>query len=377
MSAILLISPEPWEGHFVSKHHYALELARRGHQVLFYGPPDTSPGIRLEPVADAQGRLQVLRAPKVAPGLRFLPGPLRRSLEARWLARVEKALGRPVDVIWLFENSRFYDMRFAGPRLKIYQQVDLNQDFHPAQAANSADIAIALNVPVRKRLLALGVDKPVHLVSHGLFVAKGDAGTTSAPDLPKDRINAAYIGNLGIKYLDVDAFSEVVRQHCARVVFHLFGKFDETMPLRQALAGQENVVWHGWQAPETVYRYLEAMDITMVLYRTQMDMEQISNSHKILEYLHSGAVVASSFLLDYKDKDGLIEMAPLGGRYADLFASVVARIDSLNSPERRQMRRAHALKHTYPGKLDQIEAIVVAHCPGAPLTVRPLKQEAT
>ena len=374
MSTILLISPEPWEGHFVSKHHYALELARRGHQVLFYGPPDTSPGIRLELVADAQGRLQVLRAPRVAPGLRFLPGPLRRSLEARWLARVEKALGRPVDVIWLFENSRFYDMRFAGPRLKIYQQVDLNQDFHPVQAAMSADIALALNATIANRLGRQGVDKPVHLVSHGLSVATEG---TAAPDLPTDRINAAYVGNLASRYLDLKALSDVVHQHSTQVRFHLFGSFDEKTPLRRALEGQENVIWHGWQAPQSVYRHLSAMDIAMVPFRPQLNIEQVSNSHKILEYLHSGAVVVSCFLLDYKDRPDLIEMAPLNGSYPDLFASVLARLDVLNTSQQRQRRKAYSLEHTYPTKLDQIEAIVAAHCPGAPLTVRPLKQEAT
>ncbi len=135
MSTILIISPEPWEGHFVSKHHYACELARRGHRVLFYGPPEAMGTMRLEPVTDAHGDLLVLRAPRVAQGLRFLPSPLRRALEARWLGKVEQLAGARIDVVWNFENSRFFDMNFAGKRLTIYQQVDLDQAFHPAKAA--------------------------------------------------------------------------------------------------------------------------------------------------------------------------------------------------------------------------------------------------
>jgi glycosyltransferase involved in cell wall biosynthesis len=374
MSTVLVISPEPWDGHFVSKHHYACELARRGHQVLFYGPPDAAGPMRLVPVTDAPGNLRVVHAPRVAPGLRFLPNQLRRALEARWLGQVEQIAGQPIDVVWNFENSRFFDMRFAGQRLKIYQQVDLNQDFHPAQAAMSADIAVALNGSIVNRLRWLGVDKPVHLVSHGLTVA---AEGTVAPDLPTARVNAAYIGNLGIRYLDVEAFSEVVRQHGARVLFHLFGSFDETMPLRRALEGRDNVIWYGWQDPQAVYRHLSAMDIAMVIYRTEMDLEQISNSHKILEYLHSGAVVASSFLLDYKERPDLIEMAPLDGSYPDLFASVLARLDVLNTWQQRHRRKAYSLEHTYPKKLDQIEEIVAAQCQDTPLTARPLTGDQT
>lgn len=374
MSTILLISPEPWEGHFVSKHHYACELARRGHVVLFHGPPDATGPLRLVPVTDGPGDLRVLHGPRVAPGLRFLPGPLRRWLEARWLGQVEALAGAPVNVVWNFENSRFFDMGFAGSRLKIYQQVDLNQNFHPGLAAQSADITLALNAPIVNRLRSLGVDKPVHLVSHGLTVATAQP---APPDLPKDRIHAAYIGNLGIAYLDVDAFAHVVRAHGPRVVFHLFGRFTQATPLWQALAGLENVIWYGWQDPQVVYRHLAAMDIAMVIYRTQMDPEQISNSHKVLEYLHSGAVIASSFLSDYKDRPDLIEMAPLGGNYPDLFASVVARLDSLNTLEQRHRRKAYALDHTYPRKLDQIEAIIAAHCPDTKLTHHPSLQDKT
>lgn len=371
MSTILIISPEPWDGHFVSKHHYARELARRGHNVLFHGPPDTTGGLQLASVAND---VQVLYAPRVVLGLRFLPAPLRQTLEARWLRQVEQVLGRPIDVVWNFENSRFFDMSFAGHRLKIYQQVDLDQNFHPVQAAMSADVALVLNAPIKNRLSALGADKPIHIVSHGLSVANE---IVAVPDVPIDWINAAYIGNLGMRYLDVEAFSEVVRQHSARVLFHLFGSFDDATPLRQALEGQKNVIWYGWQNPQAVYRQLSAMDISMVLYRTQMNPEQLSNSHKILEYLHSGAVVASSFLLDYKDRPDLIEMAPLEGSYPDLFASVLARLDVLNTPEQRQKRKAYSLEHTYAKKLDQIEAIIAAQCSGASLNARPLTMDET
>jgi hypothetical protein len=374
MSTILIISPEPWDGHFVSKHNYACELARRGHRVLFYGPPEAKGESSLAPVIDAAGDLSVLRAPRVAQGLRFMPNSLRRALEKRWLRQVEQLVGAPIDVVWNFENSRFFDMSFAGKRLKIYQQVDINQDFHPAQAAMSADIAIALNVPIADRLRSLGVDKPVHLVSHGVMVPTGQS---ASPNLSKDRIHAAYIGNLGMKFLDVDAFAQVVREHRLRVDFHLFGRFTETMPLRLALADQENVIWHGWQDPQIVQRHLSVMDIAMVLYRTWMDPEQISNSHKILEYLYNGTVVASSFMSDYKDRPDLIEMVPLNGSYPDLFSSVVARLEVLNTTEQRQRRKAYAMEHTYTEKLDQIETIAAAQCPDKPFTARQRMQDKT
>ena len=39
---ILIISPQPWYQLFVSKHHYAIELAKYGNTVYFLNPPDAS-----------------------------------------------------------------------------------------------------------------------------------------------------------------------------------------------------------------------------------------------------------------------------------------------------------------------------------------------
>ena len=40
MKDILIISPESWDEHSVSKHHYAMTLAARGSSVFFLNPPD-------------------------------------------------------------------------------------------------------------------------------------------------------------------------------------------------------------------------------------------------------------------------------------------------------------------------------------------------
>lgn len=39
---ILIISPEPWGKMMISKHHYALELAKLGNEVYFLNPPNNN-----------------------------------------------------------------------------------------------------------------------------------------------------------------------------------------------------------------------------------------------------------------------------------------------------------------------------------------------
>ncbi len=49
MKTILLISPESWGKSFVSKHHYAVELAKKGNIVYFLNPPsDTNQSLKLK-----------------------------------------------------------------------------------------------------------------------------------------------------------------------------------------------------------------------------------------------------------------------------------------------------------------------------------------
>ena len=37
---ILIISPQHWGKMFLAKHHYAIELAKRGNEVYFLNPPE-------------------------------------------------------------------------------------------------------------------------------------------------------------------------------------------------------------------------------------------------------------------------------------------------------------------------------------------------
>ncbi|MDO9460743.1 MAG: hypothetical protein Q7N95_11595 [Alphaproteobacteria bacterium] len=353
MSTILLISPEPWEGHFVSKHHYAMELARRGHQVLFYGPPDTSPGIRLEPVADGQGRLQVLRAPKVAPGLRFLPGPLRRSLEARWLGQVEKTLGRPVDVIWLFENSRFYDLRFAGSRLKIYQQVDLNQNFQPESAAATADLSIAISAPIEQRLSP--VARKLIRITHGHADRNAAQFRPEGLDQRFGRamVNAVLIGNLDIAYMDVPLLAQLVSAH-PEVCFHFIGTYTAGQGLHGATSLAPNTVFWGRQPADFLPAFLNRADVLLVAYLADAHLDQLANPHKMMEYLASGRCILATRTLEYEDRPDLIETALDRADYARRFGLIAADPAAWNSAEAVARRQAFAHQNTYPRQLDRI-----------------------
>src|SRR6056297_2368755 len=351
MSTILLISPEPWDGHFVSKHHYACELSRRGHRVVFYGPPSDTAGMRLVPVSNAQGDLLILHAPRVAPGLRFMPVSLRRRLEAAWLAKLEKILECPVDVVWNFENSRFFDMSFAGDRLKIYQQVDLNQDFHPKIAAATSDMSIALSLPIEERLKYDAAN--LIRITHGYVERSPVDKKVNDIDakFAKRSVNAVLVGNLDITYLDVKLLAQLVSEH-PEVGFHFVGRYSDGSRLHNATSSAPNVVFWGQQPSENLPAFLRRADVLLVVYLAEQYPEQLANPHKIMEYLASGRCVLATRTLDYEAQPDLIEMAADREDFARRFAIITSQPAEWNSEARVTARQAFARGNTYERQID-------------------------
>lgn len=361
MSVVLIISPEPWETNQVSKHHYARTLARRGHTVLFLDPPGPAgSALSIDKANGEAGEILLARGPRVAPGLRFMPRFLRRALERRWLERLESMAGVHIDIVWLFENSRFYDMSFAGNRLKIYHQVDLNQDRHVAAAAASADIAFAVSDIILDRIVRHATN--VHKIPHGVLgVESGVKGDW--PRIRPERVAAACIGNLDIAYLDARICREVV---CGspEVDFHFIGSYSETGALHQSLHAMPNAFFPGRLPSRDLPAVLNKMDVTMIVYDTIHHRDQVANPHKLMEYLASGKVTVATFMDEYQSlADGLIVMVNQPADYPAAFRAVIANLDHWNSPELRAARIAYALDNTYDRQIDRISSALAA-CDG-------------
>lgn len=351
----------------MSKHHYARTLASQGHRVLFLDPPEPGRQLTLEPIPEHPG-LERVRAPRVAPGLRRMPGRLRRWLEHRWLRRLERLAGCRIEVIWLFENSRFFDLRFAGSRLKIYHQVDLNQVFHPGIAAKTADICFCTSELILKRLLPH--NPRCYRLQHGVAPVSDFIELSQAEQqrFSSSQIQAMYVGNLEMAYLDCELLALVVRQN-PQVMFHFVGGYCQQGLLRCQVKNQPNVFWWGKVCSALIPLLLKRANVLMVCYRESRHQDQ-SNPHKMMEYFASGRTVVATYTDEYKKHSDLLAMSEAGSNagYPGLFARVIAQLNVYNSSERMAERRAFAADHTYPRQLERIQVRLLQH--GFSLNVR-------
>ena len=363
MSGVLIISPEPWEAQPVSKHHYAMELARAGHDVLFFGPPQQGRVMSLEPVTFPGGGLRVVHDSRVAPGLRYMPARLRRWLERHWLERLEATAQVRIDVVWLFENSRFFDMRFAGRRVKIYQQVDLNQDFHPLVAAATADLTIAVSGPIERRLT--GAARHLLRLGHGVAEAAEEPVPASLLDqrFPMNRRHAVLTGNLDIGYLDVDLLASLVEQNPG-VLFHFVGQFTPGGRLHGRIGKALNVVWWGRQPFAALPSILRRADLLMVTYLADRFRDQLANPHKMMEYLASGAPILATYTEEYADKPELVVIADDTGDFLQKFGALIAAPATHAGAEARARRQAFAAAHSYGRQIARVAAALGEVLPG-------------
>ena len=355
LKTILLISPEPWTALAVSKHHYARTLCARGHQVLFLDPPtQTGQPMRITPVSDQPG-LYLVQAPPVMRGLRHMPKWLREKLEARWLAQLERACGTTIDVVWLFENSRFYDMGFSGSRLHIYHQVDVNQDFHTAAAARSADVCFCTSDAIARRLRPHA--RHVIKIDHGYAEAAQDPVLPPALKGHFDRTgpHLVYIGSLDIRYLRNDLLIRATTLF-PDATFHFVGSHSGTTPLFKIACNRPNVRWWGQVASDLIPAILARSDVLLLAYDAEKSPDQLSNPHKLMQYLGSGKVIVATWTEEYQDKRHLLKMVRNGEEFLPCLGETLVDLDRMNAPDRMAARIDFARAHSYPKQLERIEA---------------------
>lgn len=285
-----------------------------------------------------------------------MPGFLRRRVDRKIYHAFEKLAGCRFDVIWNFENSRFYDFRFAPPTVfKIYHQVDLNQDFHPQLAAKTADICFCTTDLILSEIKIFNEHsfKIHHGVSPDAFAGKDYLPAQTENDTKN--ITALYIGNLDMPYIDIDVVENLVKTF-SRVNFFFVGPYLEEKPFFKRMQQYENCFLKGRVKSEELKQYTTQSDIQLVFYKEEYQDDQAS-PHKMMEYMASGKVIVATYTDEYKNSD-LLLMSKINEEIPSLFEYAMTNLSLLNSDEQRQKRIAFAGEHTYDKQLDKIECYI-------------------
>lgn len=347
---ILLISPEPWDGLHMSKHHFAQGAAEAGGQVFFLDPPCAGNALRTQ----RRGDVTVVQYAHWFRGVNRLPAFIGRWYYQHLLRRLERACGGHFDIIWCFDTSRM--QRFPETHaVRLLHLVDQNILGQGHGLMRSADLILASSAIVQRDVQRVS-SVPVHIIGHAL-----DERWTKQPtrDLPATPSDVVYAGQLNTRLHDWEGFLAIASAHPQRT-FTFIGPYslDLDEPAFRTLLTLPNVRFTGLMDKDALVDRLQAADLLLFGFRTDRHAEQCSNPHKVLEYLSTGVPMVGSWTMHYASDADLFRMAALGEPLLHAFDEVVADYASWASPGRRLKRMHYARERTMPHILNRIRALL-------------------
>jgi hypothetical protein len=348
---VWIVSPEAWGEQRVSKHHYALELVRRGNEVIFIEP---ARGDLWKP-RTVQELLTAIPI-KPIPGMRFLPRWLQQELTVFDLQRIARATGSRPDIIWSFDNSRLFALdRWKEHVRIIHHVVDLSMQYHRDELAECADLCLATTNYIAEQLKKVNPNS--HAIGHGvaLWDSRQNYGLTR-------RKRVVYAGNLLIKYLNRELILKAIDQF-KEVDFVFVGSYAEgNMNARvdlhdedfiQQLTSRSNCKLLGPKIGAEYYKVLDEADVFIIAYHSAY-YEQVANPHKVLEFLYTGRPIVSNILGEYKHLD-LLHMSDDEQVWLSMLEHALA---DTQSDKKAEERRNFAVRHTYAQQVNFIEELL-------------------
>lgn len=357
---ILILSPQPWDGLQVSKHHYARELAALGNRVWFINPPGGARQIAVRSSDDPAIRIVDHPAMPLARFKFRWRGLFDRA--ARGRARALVAVTGLIDLLWDFDNARqFASHRPFGARRSILHPVDRLGDGDTSH--RDADLILGIDATILADIRP--AERPVHVIGHGLSPlfarAAQDTGKPRRSPDATDPITVGFIGNLAQPAMDRPLLADMVARF-GDVRFKLIGPVQGASPEIERwvadLGARPNVELAGLLTDEALIAATRDVDIWLLPYDRTRDRNRGVNSHKLLEYCALGGEIVTSWITAHRDTPGIF-MAAEGDRDGLLvqmewaLAAVRAGRDTGTDA-----RRALALANSYRGNVDRIDRIL-------------------
>ena len=364
---ILIISPESWGMNFVSKHHYAIELAKRGNKIYFLNPPQARDTCFEVKSIDGYESLFEINYPLTLRGLNKLPSFIADFIN-KFLVRKILETTSKLDVVWSFDPFRLQNLDLFGAGKKIYFSADPHDSGKEAIIARKADIVLTPSRLVAAKFYGLNCN--VCNIGHGvsdIFFEQYDLNDELS--LPgNNQLKVGYVGNLNYRFLAKKVLEEIVTSN-RNIDFIFLGPLEKSnlshvntptnTEFFRNLKKNANVFLLGQKPFSEIKRYLRKFDLLLSCYGEGADKILLASNHKTLEFLSSGKPIVSHYMDEYRDRKDLIQMAEEdNGDLAQVFSKTVENIKVFDNEESTLKRIAFAREHTYEKKLRKIKKLL-------------------
>jgi hypothetical protein len=370
---ILIISPEKWGTMFLSKHHYAVELAKLGNTVYFLNSPKdgwhiNKPKITIE--KSGFDNLFIINYSLFFPyNLKFHLYFLYRLLIRIHIFLIKKKINRKLDIVWSFDFGNSFPLHIFKKSIRIFHPVDDPKNSKWAyQCAQSAHYIFSVTTEILDRYSSL--KKPLYFINHG--VSPGFILPSPTEYFTNSKIKVGYSGNLLRKDIDYPTLISIVAES-PEVSFYFWGCYhssqsniggDDNYQISiyiNQLRSLPNVTLIGPIPQNELAVELNKCDAFILCYDIKRDPSNGTNYHKVMEYLSTGKVLISNNITTYAGIPHLIEMANSredNNELPKLFKNTIANLEFYNSKDLCAKRIDYSRKHTYTNNVLTIEKLI-------------------
>lgn len=357
---IIILSPQDWGTMFLSKHHYAVELAKMGNKVYYINPPKDfhwNPFQTIDIGESGYKDLWIVNHHLNCPyWLKFKAITVFHFMMKFHIQKLEKKIGK-ADIIWSFELGNLYPLTyFSNTSKKLFFPADEPRDSQAIYAANGADLIVSITREILAKYDSYPATKL--LVNHGVasfFFENHDKKVRSDA-----RTKIGLSGNFFRKDLDRPVLLKIIREN-SDIIFEFWGAYkieqsnvsgatdNDTQVFINSLRELPNVKMHGPVQPKQLAKELKQMDAFLICYDIQKDQSSGTNYHKIMEYLATGKVIVSNNVSTYGGT-GLLEMTDerdTNEKLPALFRNVISNLSLHNSSDMQMKRISFAKKNLY------------------------------
>jgi len=370
---ILIISPQKWGMLHISKHHYAIELAKLGNKVFFVNPPDIkSSSFKISP-SGISDNLQILTYRPLFRGQKYLPAFIFNRLVELQVYFLKRFINTDIDAVFSFANTYFINLKWFNAKYSFFCPYDQLNDEAAYKIADSADYVITVAQYIADEIKK--TKTPILLLNHGLssdFVklAENRIEQNNFTDYSSksEKIKIGFVGNLLMEFLDRVQLKKIIEQN-PEIQFVFWGPkkpiesnisaWVDPLSLNfiSFLESRSNVVLKGPCSPQIVSQQIQEMDGFLFCHIVHPE-NKMHNSHKILEYLSTGKMVVATSLDAYKKtNDGLVLVHNQNENngFPLYFKEQIAAINKNNSLELQRKRISYAIANSYSNQVRNIE----------------------
>ena len=375
MKTILILSPQNWNHLFVSKHHYAIELAKMGNKVYFVNPPSVFPNFTVKlKHAPGYDNLTLVEFGYLLPFHLFLKyqiTPIFR-IQLNWIIKRIKKKVNSIDEIWNFNPSIF----FNNSSFDAKKEIVFIYDYYDLTAYDYSQIKVDLFVSISTFLLNQfrAYNVPKLKLNHALsapFISfatnRLNLITHGSRQRIQNKLNVGFSGNIFHHHFDYKTFQYILKKN-QLVDFHLWGEHNidnkyvcskDIKAFIEYINSAPNVFLHGNLHPNNLAIEYSKIDLFLCCYDANSAING-GNSHKIMEYLSTGNLIVSNYLFEFSSLKDLILMPETSDNTSlpVLFNEAIHNIDYYNSSEKIINRCTYSLQNTYKKNINKISAAI-------------------